>query len=238
MSIVSESGYAPEFHADTALDPVRVAVSANPKAPTVLGRTAEIQQQTNKAYGEHLQRVQQLGSKLTAEGHAVALDSFTNEPIWAQAQEAEAQAEQRVKELEVEVGNERKALSPGLDAAGELRAQRALDRARLQLSRIEGPGRLTAAAKLVREADAETVGVLISELPELCEIPTAAIEDEVRARAPEYAAAAAKLAKAQQGQAIVKSNGAKLRKAIGEERRQSVGILGLEQPSGHYDPDA
>jgi len=229
---------------DPGADPVKVSVTANPQAQTVLGRAAEIQAQTNDAYGEHLDRVREVGRKYTDEGRAAItpelLESFKSEPIWRQARDAEVEVERRVAELAQQVDNERRALTPNLDAAGETRQQRAIDRARGDLAKVEDGWKAQAAAKILRDASDQDVGILVQELPHLlpADVPAEVLEPAIRERAPEYAAAQRKLTKAERGQAIIKANGQKLRQAIGQEHRQSHGILGLELSSGAYDPDA
>lgn len=224
-------------------DPVKLAVAANPLSETVFGQAVEVQAQTNDAFGKHLDRVAEVGRKYTPEGRAAItpelLAAFKDEPIWRQAQAVEAQVEERVAELAQEVDNERRALTPELDMAGELRQQRAVDRARGDLAKVEGGWKGQAAAKILRNASAQDVGILVQELPHLLpdDVPAEVLEPAIRERAPEYASAQRKLATAQRGQAIVVSNGQKLRRAIGQEHRQSQGILGLQLDSGVYDPD-
>ncbi|TVS86039.1 hypothetical protein [Mycobacterium helveticum] len=96
--------------------PVHVAVTAHPKATTVVSRAAEIQAATNKAYGEHLKHVREIGRKYSddARGEVVAplLKAFETEPIWKQAIDAETEVGQRVAELARHVENERRALTP------------------------------------------------------------------------------------------------------------------------------
>jgi hypothetical protein len=226
---------------------MRLPVTANPQSETVLGRAAEIQAQTNEAFGKHLEHIREVGRKYTDAGRAAItpqlLEDFYREPIWQQVQEVESQAEQRVAELEQQVANERRALTPDLDTAGELRQQRAIDRAQRELSRAPDGWKIKAAAKMLRDAADPDVGILVQELPGLigddAQSVAEVLEPAIRERAPEYAAAQQKLAKAQRGAAIIRSNQKLLRQAIVNEHRQSVGILGLQLPkSGNHDPDA
>lgn len=229
---------------DPGAQPVKTAVTASPVSETVFSRAAEVQAATNEAYGKHLDNVREVGRKYTDEGRAAVtpelLKSFESEPIWAQAQAVEVEVDQRVAELAQEVDNERRALTPNLDAAGETRQQRAIDRAERDLAKVEDGWKGQAAAKIIRDASDGDVGILVQELPHLlpADVPADVLEPAIRERAPEYAAAQHKLTRAQRGQAIIKANGQKLRQAIGTEHRQSQAILGLQLGSGTYDPDA
>src|SRR5277367_2405309 len=92
---------------------VPVPVIAHPESATVFGRAVEIQAEVNKRYGEFLDHVAEVGRKYTPEARrevvANLLPKFQEEPIWQQAQDAEAEVERRVAELAQQVDNERRA---------------------------------------------------------------------------------------------------------------------------------
>lgn len=132
------------------------------------------------------------------------------------------------------------AQSPKLDVGGELRADRALRRAESAVRNAQD-GQIAATVKrVIAEADNETRGVLLTELPDMLaqrQLPTAIVTEAAEQVIPELGHAARQVIKARQTKALL---GAEVKREREAQARHGKPYVQHASPAvvSKYDPDA
>jgi hypothetical protein len=229
--------HAPEGACRQVVDDVYAR--ANAQGETLAEQVNSAITNTNSLLGRYVDNVRKDERHYSAEGLDAQLGQFANTQAAKDVDEYERRFDAHVDQLAANLEAAKRALTPNLDTAGELRASRAWDRHRQALSAKEGTGQLAhAAAQAVQNASTpEERNVLLQELPSFLEshgVPSGFLDQATAQVAPELAEAQAKLAKGQRAQMRIKHNARAVRQAIDNHRPAHPGVLvGL----GDDDPD-
>jgi hypothetical protein len=143
---------------------------------------------------------------------------------------------ERVAQAEARAEQIRRGLSPEHDTAGELRAQRALDRAIRKWDSHDGPKLAASVREDLLNADPTELAVLAREAAPYLEsrgVPSSFVEPVLGEKVPELAQAEAELKKAKQAQTVTRHNASTVRNAIREGR-----LAAALADVSNYDPDA
>jgi hypothetical protein len=189
----------------------------------------------NKLLAQHIEEKQSQASRFTPDGLSAEIRSFANTPAARAVDEYEHLVDERVSQAEARAEQVRRGLSPDHDTAGELRAQRALDRAIRKWDTHDG-GKLAASVREdLLNADPTELAVLAREAAPYLEsrgVPSSFVGPVLAEKVPELAQAEAELKKAKQAQTVTHYNANTVRNAIREGRAANA----LADAS-NYDPD-
>jgi hypothetical protein len=229
MGIISSTEYA------------RVSPGASQPRVRVTGDTTVAQANSaiasvNKLLARHIEEKQSQAGRYSHDGLSAEIRSFANTPAARAVDEYENLVNERVAQAEARAEQIRRGLSPDHDTAGELRAQRALDRAIRNWDSQDGGGKLAASVREdLLNADPTELAVLAREAAPYLEsrgVPSSFVEPVLAEKVPELAQAEAELKKAKQAQIVTRHNASTVRNAIREGRP----AVALADPSA-YDPD-
>jgi hypothetical protein len=218
-----------------------VTWNISPKpADTPIRQAHNIIAAVRREHDKFLEQVETVKSQFTPEGYQHQLGRFSG----SQAAQGLDQAERIIAEREAQAEHDYAAtfaaLSPKLDVAGELRADRALRHAEKAIEAAEAGAVGTTVYNLLAHADEETRGALLNQLPGIAaskgvgaEVVNRAAEDVV----PQLGEAARKVSKARQSSALLRAEIRRERDAIANGRKPYVGQTAASRLR-HYDPDA
>jgi hypothetical protein len=234
MSVIN-GPYPPDPPAD-GLPPL----SINPvQAETPIGTVRNIVDAVSTSHKRFLAHAEPSKGKFTEEGWRDLHAQFTrkSEPYLDTAQQILAD---RTAAAEREYAETLAAQSPKLDTAGELRAERELRKATRALDNAD-PGQAGATVRrLIANADPETRGALLAELPDLLAekgLPADVVTEVAQQVVPELGGAARKVVKAKQSQALLSAEINRERDAQKRHGRPYVAHTDAATVR-KYDPDA
>jgi hypothetical protein len=184
-------------------------------------------------HGKYLEHIAPLQSQMTPEGYSKQLKAFGTTEAAKAVDTAEQLSTRRREQAEQEFSDTLRSLSSQGDAAAEARAQRTVARAERQLASIDPAKRSETERQLIADADRESLGVILQELPSFGVSPDI-IEAAAVQAVPELGAAARRVAKARQSESIVRNDAKRVRDGIATGRRPSVPLVGALPK---YDPD-
>ena len=221
-------------HRSTPADPQPVTWNASASSETPVSQAYNVLREVEKQHGQFLDRMQTVASQFTQDGLHQQLKGFAESAAGSRAIDAAeqlaAQVAERADEDYVRALN---GLSTPGDTAQELRNQRAVDRAGRQLAAVPEGQRVGVASKLVAEADRDTLGALVAELPSFG-VDAAVVEQAAVRKVPELAEAVARRTKAHQSAAIIRNDARRMRDCVNSGRKLQVPLVN----PGSYDPDA
>ena len=189
----------------------------------------------NKLLARHIEEKRGQASRFTPDGLSAEIHRFAETPAARAVDEYENLVNERVAQAEARAEQIRRGLSCDYDTAGELRAQRALDRAIRKWDSHDG-GKLAASVREdLLNADPTELGVLAREVAPYLEsrgVPSSFVEPVLAEKVPELAQAEAELKKAKQAQTVTRYNANTVRNAI-KEGRPAAALA----DASNYDPD-
>lgn len=216
----------------TPADPQPVTWNASASGETPIGQAYNVLREVEKQHGAFLDRMSGVASHFTQDGLHQQLKGFADSAAGNRAIDA---AEQLAAEVAARADEDYARALNGLstpgDTAQELRNQRAIDRAARQLSAVPEGEKVGTASKLVAEADRDTLGALVAELPSFG-VDAAVVEQAAVRAVPELAEAVARRTKAHQSAAIIRNDARRMRECVNDGRKLQVPLVN----PGSYDP--
>lgn len=229
-------------------EPPRQPATPQPQPQTVVGQAFAAIANASKAFGDTVAEVA-ANRDLNEQGQLNALAAFAQTPIAKSVDVAEQVVADREAQAQAQYDSARAALVKPLDAAGETRATRYRDRLERELDSAKRPGSprtpIAVAQDAVRDATAEQLSVVVAELPSLLGqhgVPAGAWLDQLlREKLPELAAAQQELQTAQRGRQTISTAANMVRNAITKGHPVPPEVLDSLDPakikSTQVDPD-
>jgi hypothetical protein len=224
-------------------EPLETIVEPVTAEPVIVGNTdvavaMSAQRCAPQQLQEYLDGLEPRRRSFTREGYEAQRRAFAKtRTIEAATQWAPQVARDRVERAEREVTAEIKALAPDGDLETELRASRIWDRTKHSLDSKDKGGKVSAAAKLVEDADPAELAVYLQELPAYLDaegLPSDWLNSVLEEKVPNVAEKINKRTLAIKAAAGIRNNAARLEQAAREGRQTYVGLLDYQC----FDPDA
>ncbi len=219
----------------TSLSERQTPVGIPPVAGTVVEQAYAAMTNTQKAFGQHINRIDR--SRFSDEGFRAEVVAFADGPAARAVVEALDRVGRRRDQAQARVEQVRSDLVRDGDAAAELRASRFWERTRRILDNADADDVCNAARKFMIEANRSEIGTLVQELPAYLQARGQMSDDwfdvALGQAVPEYASARAELTKADQALTITQYNAEALQRGFSECRPPTA----LVDPGVKYNPD-
>jgi hypothetical protein len=213
-------------------DPQAVTWQASGSGETPVAEAFSLLQSAAKEHGAFLERIEGVKDQFTNDGLRQQLSNFSGSQAGQVPDAVDRFCDEYNQAAEAEVAAALRGVATPGDAAQEQRNSRAVDRAERVLADASDGEKQIAAAQLLADAHADTVGALAVELPSMGVEPSV-IEQALVSKLPELKAHYNRRDKVRQSTAVLRNDAGMLRRSIQGGSKLRVGVV---DPTP-YDPD-